>query len=118
MYKSLSSKDFKVPTARTRLGHIAWLRELMEVGVVHSVQWCDTRDMTADGHTKGSIDRELLVALMAGNQSYSHEVKTYAPFRSRTDSCLTKPAAGAGGGIGSARRNAPTAYFVTSNLHS
>eukprot|EP00959_Pyramimonas_sp_CCMP1952_P050617 1057674-Pyramimonas_sp.AAC.1 len=28
-------------------------------GTVHSIQWCDTRDMTADGHTKGSIDREM-----------------------------------------------------------
>eukprot|EP00959_Pyramimonas_sp_CCMP1952_P169371 3537996-Pyramimonas_sp.AAC.1 len=29
----------------------------MERGIVRSIQWCDTRDMTADGHTQGSIDR-------------------------------------------------------------
>ena len=88
----------------------------MEVGIVHSVHWCDTRDMSADGHTKGSIDRELLIALMAGKQSYAHELKTCIPFRSSTGSSLTKPAAGAGSGIGSERSNAPTTSFVASNL--
>eukprot|EP00959_Pyramimonas_sp_CCMP1952_P043488 909498-Pyramimonas_sp.AAC.1 len=34
----------------------------MERGIVHCVQWCDTRDMTADGHTKGSIDRDMNMA--------------------------------------------------------
>ena len=40
----------------------------MERRIVESAQWCDTRDMTADGHTKGSIDRELLLQVMAGCQ--------------------------------------------------
>ena len=35
--------------------------------------------MTADGHTKGSIDRELLLNLMEGNQKFAHPVKTYKP---------------------------------------
>eukprot|EP00959_Pyramimonas_sp_CCMP1952_P287027 6002481-Pyramimonas_sp.AAC.1 len=61
VYKSLSRKDLKIPTERTFLGHISWIRELMDTGIVHNVQWGDTRDMTAYGHTKGSIDRELLL---------------------------------------------------------
>ena len=81
----------------------------MEVGIAHSVQWCDTLDMTADGHIKGSIDRELLVALMAGKQPYFYEVKTCVPFRSRTDSRFTKPAAGVGSGADGERRNASIA---------
>eukprot|EP00959_Pyramimonas_sp_CCMP1952_P146536 3067212-Pyramimonas_sp.AAC.1 len=42
----------------------------MDIGIVHNVQWCDTRDMTAYGHTKGSIDRELLLEVMSGTQSF------------------------------------------------
>eukprot|EP00959_Pyramimonas_sp_CCMP1952_P345194 7229207-Pyramimonas_sp.AAC.1 len=66
VYKSLSSNDLKIPTERTLLGHISWIRELMDIGIVHNVQWYDTRDMTADGQTKGSIDRELLLEVMSG----------------------------------------------------
>ena len=88
VYKSLSSKDLKIPTERTLLGHISWIRELMEFGIVHSVQWCDTRDMSADGHTKGSIDRDLLLQAMEGKQKYKHDVKAFVPFRGGT---ISKP---------------------------
>ena len=54
---------------------------MMERNIVHCIQWCDTRDMTADGHTKGSIDRELLLQVMSGYQSFKHEVKKYVPYR-------------------------------------
>eukprot|EP00959_Pyramimonas_sp_CCMP1952_P412780 8649714-Pyramimonas_sp.AAC.1 len=50
---SLSSKDLKKPTECTILGHISWMRQMMERGIVLSIQWCDTRDMTVDGHAKG-----------------------------------------------------------------
>eukprot|EP00959_Pyramimonas_sp_CCMP1952_P320472 6706519-Pyramimonas_sp.AAC.1 len=70
VYKALSSKDLKIPTERALLGHISWIRELMDIGIVHDAQWCDTRDMTADGHTKGSVDRELLLEVMSGTQSF------------------------------------------------
>ena len=59
---------------------------MMDRGIVHSVQWCDTRDMTADGHTKGSIDRDLLLQVMSGYQAFKHELKTYAPFRAGSKS--------------------------------
>eukprot|EP00959_Pyramimonas_sp_CCMP1952_P031772 666532-Pyramimonas_sp.AAC.1 len=70
VYKSLSSKVLKIPTERTLLGHISWIRELTDIGIVRNVQWCGTRDMTADGHTRGSIDRELLLEVMSGTQSF------------------------------------------------
>eukprot|EP00959_Pyramimonas_sp_CCMP1952_P283730 5930961-Pyramimonas_sp.AAC.1 len=64
VFKSLSSKDLKKPTESTLSGHISWIRQMMECGLVHSIQRCDARDMTADGHTKGSIDREMLPQVM------------------------------------------------------
>eukprot|EP00959_Pyramimonas_sp_CCMP1952_P021137 445510-Pyramimonas_sp.AAC.1 len=75
VYKSLSSKDLNIPMERTSLGHISWIRELMDIGIVHDVQWCDTRDMTAYGHAEGSIDRELLLEVMSGTQPFKYDVK-------------------------------------------
>eukprot|EP00959_Pyramimonas_sp_CCMP1952_P209594 4385179-Pyramimonas_sp.AAC.1 len=70
-----------MPTERTLLGQISWIRGLMDIGIVHHVQWCDTRDMTANGHTKGSIDRELLLEVMSGTQSFKYDLKQFVPFR-------------------------------------
>jgi hypothetical protein len=82
LYKSLTSKDLKVPTEKTLLGHVSWIREMMMMmGLIHAVQWCDTRDMTADGHTKGSVDRHLLLEAMSGRQVFIHQCKTYSPYR-------------------------------------
>eukprot|EP00959_Pyramimonas_sp_CCMP1952_P203887 4263970-Pyramimonas_sp.AAC.1 len=54
---SLSSKYLHKTTGCTLSGHINWIRMMVERGIVHMIQWCDTHDMTADGHIKGSIDR-------------------------------------------------------------
>eukprot|EP00959_Pyramimonas_sp_CCMP1952_P363998 7622369-Pyramimonas_sp.AAC.1 len=43
-------------------------RQVMERGVVHSAQWCDTGGMAAYGHTEGSIDLDVLLQLMEGMQ--------------------------------------------------
>eukprot|EP00959_Pyramimonas_sp_CCMP1952_P245251 5125754-Pyramimonas_sp.AAC.1 len=47
VFGSLSSKDLKKPTECTLLGHIRWIRQMMERGIAHGIQWCATRDMTA-----------------------------------------------------------------------
>ena len=82
VYKSLTSRDLKVPAEKTLLGHVSWIRELLQIRLIESVQWCDTRDMTADGHTKGVIDRKLLLELMSGHQAYKYDVKRHTPHRS------------------------------------
>ena len=81
VYKSLICRDLKTPVEKTLLGQVMWIRELLQLGLIESLQWCDTRDMVADGHTKGSIDRELLLDLMKGIQKYRHDVKKYTPYR-------------------------------------
>eukprot|EP00959_Pyramimonas_sp_CCMP1952_P173555 3626636-Pyramimonas_sp.AAC.1 len=53
----------------------------MERGIVHSIQWCETRDMTADGHTKGGIDREMVLQVMGGLQTFKHDLKRHTPYR-------------------------------------
>ena len=79
VYKSLTSRDLKVPTEKTLLEDVSWRREVISLGFVQCVQWCDTRDMTADGHTKGCIDRAFLLQLMQGQQRYVHPTKRFAP---------------------------------------
>jgi hypothetical protein len=81
VYKSLTSRDLKTPTEKTLLGHVSWIRELLRIKIIESVQWCDTRDMVADGHTKGCIDRQLLLEVMRGHQVYKFNVKSYSPHR-------------------------------------
>ena len=79
VYKSLTSRELKTPTEKTLLGHISWIRELLQTHVIHYIQWCDTRDMTADGHTKGCIDRKLLLDLMLGMQKSNRNLNTFTP---------------------------------------
>ena len=81
VYKSLTSRDLKVPAEKTLLGHVKWIRELLQLGIITAIQWCDTRDMTADGHTKGSVERQLLLQLMQGSQKFHHDVKRHTPHR-------------------------------------
>ena len=48
--KTLSSNDVKTPAESTLLGHITWLRQFMERGIMHSAQ-CNARDVTANDLT-------------------------------------------------------------------
>eukprot|EP00959_Pyramimonas_sp_CCMP1952_P457243 9474569-Pyramimonas_sp.AAC.1 len=50
-------------------------------GIGHGAQWCDTRDMDAGGHTKGSIDRDMLLQIMGGQQSFKRDLKRHTPHR-------------------------------------
>ena len=82
VYKNLSSADVKVLAEKSLLGHVAWMRDMLSKGLVRLIEWCDTRDMSADGHTKGSIDRQLLLEVMSGWQTYKYTTKRHAPYRS------------------------------------
>ena len=79
VHKSLTSSELKTPTENSMLGHISGIRELLQLRIIQMIQWCDTRDMTANGHTNGCIDRKLLLDLMSGIQQFSHNLKTFKP---------------------------------------
>jgi hypothetical protein len=65
----------KMPSEKSVALHLFWLRELIRKQIVTGITWCDTRDMTADGHTKGAVSRDALLALMNGEFSYRHAVQ-------------------------------------------
>ena len=59
MYIGLPPQPFvKPPTEKSMLTHVQYLRELLDTKVLASLSWCDTRDMLADGLTKGKVDRK------------------------------------------------------------
>ena len=89
VYKSPTSLELKTPAEKTLRGHVMWIREKLHKGIISEVQWCDTRDMTADGHTKGSVEMRALIDLMQGKQVYQFPVKTFKPYHSDQDNPST-----------------------------
>jgi len=79
VYKSIMLRDLKNTGEKTLLGHVEWLRELVNNGIIQMIQCCDTRDMTAEGHTKGRVERTGLLEVMVGRQTYKHPVKRHSP---------------------------------------
>ena len=59
LVSALRNARLRTPSERTMLCQLLWLKELLQKQLL-SVTWYDTRDMTADGHTKGSIPRTAI----------------------------------------------------------
>ena len=49
------------------------------IKVLEYLIWLDTRDMTADGLTKGAVDRLALHDAMQGGIKFLHEAKSWCP---------------------------------------
>ena len=77
LYAAIAASTVKVPSEKNLAGHLFWLRELLDKKVITHIQWADTRDMSSDGHTKGSIDRQMLLDIMLGKFAYQHETKLF-----------------------------------------
>ena len=69
----LKNVNMKNPAEKNFIVHLLWLKNKLENGVIKKLIWTDTRDMTADGHTKGSIRRTAIHALMNGSMSIQHK---------------------------------------------
>ena len=57
---ALEVTRMKPPAEKSFYFHLLWIRWKLETGAIHSLIWRDTRDITPDGHTKGSIARKAL----------------------------------------------------------
>eukprot|EP00971_Amphidinium_carterae_P039991 785004-Amphidinium_carterae.4 len=76
VYDSICSPHSRVPAEKSQLLNVAWLRELVANGTIHSLEWVDTRDMIADGLTKGCIQRDALDGVMSGKVEMQHPCKS------------------------------------------
>merc|ERR1711954_493455 len=66
VHAAITAQHVKAPAEGNLLGHVQFVRELLDIGVLTYLCWLDTRDMASDGLTKGAIDRTGLQALMDG----------------------------------------------------
>ena len=66
VFQAVLTMKAKIPSEKSTALHLFWLRELIRKQIVSGIRWCDTRDMTADGHTKGNVSRQHLLDLVVG----------------------------------------------------
>ena len=85
VYKAAAADHIKLPTEKGTLFHLQFLRECIDSGLVSSWRWCDTRDMLADGMTKGSVDRDVLHKAMNGHWHMKHPVLTFQGERKKQE---------------------------------
>ena len=81
LWSAVAAQVVRVPTEKNLAVHLFWLKELLMTGALTTLRWCDTRDMTADCHTKGSIDRAAILLLMKGIFKFLHAVKDFTALR-------------------------------------
>ena len=72
-FVSLRISVARLPQEQFLVGHLLWLRDMLQIGVCKCVRWVDTRDMAADGMTKGALPRDRLFDCMAGHCELVHE---------------------------------------------
>ena len=62
----------KTPSEASLLGHLLWLREFLSKAIISNLLWVDTRDMVADGLTKGSVGRTQIQQAAQGVRCRTH----------------------------------------------
>ena len=68
----------KIPTEASTLHHVQWLQELTRTRALDAAFWIDTRDMIADGMTKGTVPRSIIrVAQESGQWRLEHDWRRY-----------------------------------------
>ena len=103
IFSYLAAAHLKLPAEKSTYYHLANLREKLVCGLISSYNWTDTRDMVADGLTKGSADRSALSAVMDGKYHLHHAVHEYKePASNATAASSSQLCASGGGGASGA----------------
>jgi len=76
-FESLKATMFNTPSENSLSGHVLTKREMHDKGLVDNIIWADTRDMYADGLTKGSVPRDALIDVMSGKLLLRHNIETF-----------------------------------------
>ena len=79
VFSAVTADRVKAPAEKSLLSHIQFVRELLDKGIVRALMWLDTRDMTADVMTKGSVDRKAIEDCMSGSITFQHDLKRWEP---------------------------------------
>ena len=81
VYAAVTASIVKIPADKSLFVHVQYLRELLDHRVLSAMVWLDTRDMTADGLTKGAVSRDLLHTLMSGSMMVQHASEVWSAKR-------------------------------------
>jgi len=79
VHAAVTAVNIKAPAEKGLLSHVQYLRELLDNRLLTALCWWDTRDMTADGMTKGSVDRAALTLAMQGTLELKYAPKVWQP---------------------------------------
>jgi hypothetical protein len=79
VFAAVAATFTKLPAEKSLLCHIQFVRELLERRVLGDIVWIDTRDMSADGPTKGAVSRELLDQILDGTMNIHHSTEQWRP---------------------------------------
>ena len=77
VFAAVTATFIKQPAEKSLLSHVQYIRELLDTGFLRLLFWIDTRDMGADGLTKGAVSREALHAYMRGLMHLQHEYEKW-----------------------------------------
>ena len=101
VYEAVVASDCCEPAESSLKIHLLSARERLQQGVISRLHWNDTRDMLADGLTKGGIDRKSLhEASQQGKYKVQHPSKSkktaifgkYDPIKRDRNSPFAHPA--------------------------
>ena len=90
VYAAVTATFIKVPAEKSLLSHVQYVRERLDRRVLQYLFWLDTRDMIADGLTKGTVDRGQLHQLMEGLLNISKPCKQWC-HTGRRENQLVEP---------------------------
>ena len=79
VYAAVIATNARPPSDKSLLCHVQRLRALLDRGSMRAIVWVDTRDMTADGLTKGAVQRDSLHTLMYGCVALQHPAEVWVP---------------------------------------
>ena len=94
VFAAVTAVMVKPPAEKGLLAHCQYLRELLDNRVLHMLAWLDTRDMGADGLTKGAVERSSLHSIMDGVLKLLHTSKVWMPSLAQVSPCADPSAAG------------------------
>jgi hypothetical protein len=77
VYAAITAECIRAPTDKSLLCHVLHVRELLDNRALTSLVWLDTRDMIADGMTKGSVQRDEIHVLMSGTMRINHPAESW-----------------------------------------
>ena len=91
VYSATTAVNIKIPSEKSLLGHLQYLREKLDKRIFQALLWVDTRDMYADGMIKGSVDRSAITACMRGSTNFQYDYRRWIPSAPAASSASSTP---------------------------